>query len=329
MDKAARISAIATHLPAKTLTTTELSERFPEWAVDKIVKKTGIENRHIAADGETSFDLGVAAAERLFASTGVSRSEIDFLLFCTQSPDYFLPTTACMVQQRLDLSTTCGALDFNLGCSGFIYGIFLAKSMIRSGAAKQVLLITSETYSKYLADDDRSVRTIFGDGAAATLISACDAPGIGEILLGTDGRGAENLIVRNGAARAGFSGPLNTLSMNGAEILEFTMNAVPQNIHTLLDRAGLTIDNIDFFVLHQANAFILSQLRRKLGVAPEKFCINMQEYTNTVSATIPMALEKAENSGLIKQGDRILICGFGVGYSWGSALLTWSGLLRN
>lgn len=320
----AQIAGIATHLPERTLTNSELSVEFPDWQVDKIFKKTGIDRRHIADITETASDLGIIAAQRLLAETNTNPADIDFLLFCTQSPDYFLPTSACIMQAKLGLSTRCGALDYNLGCSGFIYGMFLAKSMIESGQARNVLLVTAETYSKFLAASDRSVRTIFGDGAAATLFSATEkASGVGHVLLGTDGKGAPNLIVENGAARAGYRGAVDQLRMNGPEILEFTMTAVPNNIRALLDRASLTVNEIDYFVLHQANAFVLSQLRRKLGVPPEKFCVNMEEYANTVSSTVPMALDKASKSGLIKKGDRLLLCGFGVGYSWGSAIVTW------
>src|ERR1700677_1922670 len=165
------IRAIEYHLPEAVLQGQDLAREFPDWPVAKIESKTGISQRHIAAAGECSSDLGIAAAKKLFASGAAAAAEIDFLLFCTQSPDYFLPTTACLVQTALDIPTHAGALDFNLGCSGFVYGLSLAKGLIETGQAANVLLITAETYSKFIHPGDRSVRTIFGDAGAATLIN--------------------------------------------------------------------------------------------------------------------------------------------------------------
>src|SRR5438309_11485134 len=175
------ISAIEYFLPEKIVTTADLSAEFPDWSVEKIDAKTGIQERHIAAPGECASDLAVAAAQKLFESKACTASDIDFLLFCTQSPDYFLPTTACLIQNRLGIPTTAGAYDFNLGCSGYIYGLGQAEGLIATGQASNVLLLTAETYSKFIHPRDRSVRTIFGDAAAATLIRAveADAPYIG------------------------------------------------------------------------------------------------------------------------------------------------------
>jgi len=320
----ATINAIASYLPDRRLTNEDLAAEFPDWEVDKIFKKTGIESRAIAAADETAGDMAFKAATKLFETNSIQRGDIDFLMLCTQSPDYFLPTTACVLQHRLELPTSCGALDFNLGCSGFIYGLSLAKGLISSKQAKNVLLITAETYSKYLNSEDRSVRTIFGDGAAATLISASeDGAGIGGIVLGTDGSGAENLIVREGAAK-GTLGKTPELKMAGPEILNFTLEAIPGCINGLLEQEHLNLDDIDHFVFHQANAFILTQLRRKLKIPKEKFCINMNDYANTVSATIPMALEKLTDQKSLNPGDKILLCGFGVGYSWGACIIDWT-----
>ena len=199
----AALSAIEYYLPEKTLSTADLSAEFPEWSVEKIDEKTGIRERHIAAPDECASDLAVAAARKLFASSACQPDAVDYLLFCTQSPDYFLPTTACLIQDRLGLPKTAGALDFNLGCSGFIYGLGLAQGLIASGQASNVLLLTAETYSKFLNPRDRSVRTIFGDAAAATLLTAEDSPNalIGPFVYGTDGSGGPNLIVPTGGTR--------------------------------------------------------------------------------------------------------------------------------
>ena len=199
----AALRAIEYHLPEKTLSTAELSRQFPDWGVEKIDAKTGIACRHIAASEESASDLAVAAAQKLFSSGACGPQDIDFVLLCTQSPDYFLPTTACLVQDRLGIPTTAGALDFNLGCSGYIYGLGLSEGLIHSGQASSVLLLTAETYSKFIHPRDRSVRTIFGDGAAATLLSAVEVREalLGPFVYGSDGSGGPNLIVPAGGSR--------------------------------------------------------------------------------------------------------------------------------
>src|ERR1035438_5516142 len=199
----AAISDIEYYLPEYVLTTEVLSQEFPEWSVAKIDEKTGIRQRHIAAPTECASDLAVRAAEKLFQSGACDPGDIDYLLLCTQSPDYFLPTTACLVQDRLGIPTSAGALDFNLGCSGYIYGLGLAQGLIASRQASMVLLITAETYSKFIHVGDRSVRTIFGDAGAATLLVAREAEAslIGPFVYGTDGSGGPNLIVPTGGMR--------------------------------------------------------------------------------------------------------------------------------
>ena len=199
--KYAAIGPLAVHLPERVETNDELSKLFPKWDLDLIYSKTGIQQRHIAAPGECASDLGVKAAEKLFKKHAIDRSSIDFLLFCTQTPDYPLPTTACLMQHRLGLPTSIGALDFNLGCSGFVYGLSLADGLIRSGAAHRILLITAETYSKYIDEADRSLRTIFGDAAAATLIEASDTQSLSAFQFGTDGSAGDALLVNSGGAR--------------------------------------------------------------------------------------------------------------------------------
>ena len=332
------IRAIEYFLPNMVLTNTQLAVDFPEWEADKIEEKLGIAERHIAAADQCSSDLGIAAARQLFNQGVCQPAEIDFLLLCTQSPDYFLPTTACIMQDNLGIPKTAGALDFNLGCSGFIYGLGLAKGLIETGQARTVLLITAETYSKFMHPHDKSVRTLFGDAAAAILIQGIDVdePAIGPIVYGTDGSGAKNLIVPVGGMRqraptqqsltedenGNFRSP-DDLYMNGPEIFTFTLRSVPRAVKDLLVKAELTMEEVDLFIFHQANQFMLEHLRKKLRIPEEKFYIAMRHSGNTVSATIPIALKHAMRDGRLKAGQRVMLVGFGVGYSWGACMIRW------
>ena len=340
----AAVKAIEYYLPDHVLTNSQLVAEFPEWTVGKIEEKTGIVERHIAAESECSSDLGVAAVQKLFASGVCQPSEIDYLLLCTQTPDYFLPTTACIMQNRLGIPTTAGALDFNLGCSGFVYGLGLAKGLIETNQARNVLLITAETYSRFIHPGDKSVRTLFGDAAAATLVQgvAADAtqkdPWIGPFVFGTDGSGASNLIVPTGGMRHRYSTgheqatldeygnwrTADNLYMNGSEIFTFTLRVVPQAVQHLLSQTEKRLEEIDLFVFHQANQYMLDHLRKKLKIPESKFYIAMRHCGNTVSATIPIALKHALLEGILQPGQQVMLVGFGVGYSWGATLLRWA-----
>lgn len=327
------VKAIEYYLPEKILTNDDLEQLYDGWSALKIEKKTGIRVRHIAGEDETASDLGYHAAKKIFDSGVVSPSEIDFLLFCSESPDHPLPPCSCVLQNRLDIPETAGALDYNLGCSGFVYGLGLAQGLIASGQATNVLLITSETYSKYIHASDKSVRTIFGDGAAATLVSTCDEPRIGPFVYGTDGSGFSNLIVGPGGTRSdAYIKSLNLIAktefpenlfMNGPEIFNFTINAVPKAINQILEKSGIKQDSIDYFVFHQANKYMLEHLRQKIGIPSEKFFVDIAETGNTVSASIPIALKEATTRKAIKNGDLVLLIGFGVGYSWATTLVRW------
>ena len=337
MTKRAAIRAIKSFLPEGKLTNEQLAAEFGDWHAGQILSKTGVAVRGVAGANETASDLGVAAGQRLFASSACGPDEIDFLLFCTQSPDYFTPTSACVMQDRLGLKTSCGAIDFNQGCSGFVYGLALAKSLIEAGTASKVLLITADTYTKFINRRDRSIRTLFGDGAAATLVTSIEAESemIGPLVLGTDGRGANEIIVPAGGLRcrptaetaieeeddAGNWRSAQNLYMNGADVFSFALRTVPPAVEQLLQKSGLTLDQVDFFVLHQANKFILERLRGKMKIPPEKFWIDMENCGNTVSSTIPIALESALEQQRVKTGDRVALVGFGVGYSWGAAMI--------
>ncbi|MBI2392741.1 MAG: ketoacyl-ACP synthase III [Deltaproteobacteria bacterium] len=321
----AAIRAVDYHLPEARLSNDDLAREHPEWSVEKIASKTGIDERRIAAEGECASDLAVAAATKLFVRGVVQPDQVDYLLLCTQTPDHFLPTTACLVQSRLGLPTTAGALDLNLGCSGYVYGLGLAKGLVESGQAERVLFLTADTYSKVLDREDKGVRTIFGDGAAATLIERTegDRDALGPFAVGTDGRGAEHLIVARGGFRHGPGGERPTLHMNGPEIFTFTLRVVPPLIAQLLERAACRLDDVDLFVFHQANEFMLEHLRNKLRIPREKFFVGMRRCGNTVSSTIPIALCDAAAEGRLPSGARVMLVGFGVGYSWGATLIRW------
>lgn len=304
---------------------------------DRMTSKIGIEQKHISKEDEFASDLAVRAAEKVFDS-GIKREEIDYLLYCTQSPDYFLPTTACLIQERLGLSKECGALDFNLGCSGYIYGLSLAHGLIQSDQANHVLLITSDTYSKYVNKKDRNVELLFGDAATATVISKSNENNFHSFVFGTDGSGAANLIVPSGGLRLPASGTTsieeedeygnirsqNNLFMDGTEVYKFAMKEVPKALNKLINKDQLSMDDYDFFVFHQANKYMLESLRRKLKIAEEKFSIQMNDCGNTVSSTVPIALKRDVLHGNIKKGDKLVLVGFGVGYSWSACSITWN-----
>jgi len=335
----AAIEAIEYYLPQKTLTTEQLATERPDWSAERIDRMTGISERHIAATDECASDLGVEAAHKLFASGAIGPGQVDYLLFCTQSPDHFLPTTACIMQRRLNLPIDVGALDFNLGHSGFVYGLGLAQGLIETGQASNVLLITAETYSKFIHPGDRSVRMIFGDGAAATLVRAIESSDsfIGPYVYGTDGSGAASLIVPAGGMReprtaetavaaideTGNERSRNSLFMDGGSVFTFTRSVVPNAVRALLARSGKTLEDIDLFVFHQANEYILEYLRKRIRIPSEKFYVAMRHCGNTVSSSIPIALKHAQMEGRLRPGHTVMLVGFGVGYSWSGTLVRW------
>jgi 3-oxoacyl-[acyl-carrier-protein] synthase-3 len=318
------IHSIECYLPQTVIDNYTLEKEFPEWSAEKIFEKIGILNRHIVSSNETALDLAYNAAEKILLD--FDRSLIDFVILCTQSPDYFLPTGACILQDMLKLRKNIGAFDFNLGCSGYIYGLALSKSLINSKIASNVLLIVSETYSKHIHKLDKSNRCIFGDGAAASLILSSQEEKIHEFVLGTDGSGRENLIVKKGGMRIIDSDNAsiveNYLYMNGPEIFNFTLDIVPDLVEKVLFKNNLSLDQIDYCIFHQANKYMLEYLRKKMKINPAQFYLNMLETGNTVSATIPIALKDCLNNGIVKTKDKVLLVGFGVGYSWGATIIT-------
>ena len=330
----AYIKGISYYLPDKAITNDDLIKEFPEWDVEKVYNKVGVLERHVAKESETAGDLAEKAARRLFEEYGIDPSTIDFLIFCTQSPDYRLPSTACILQNRLGIPTSAGAFDFDLGCSGCIYGMALAKGLISAGLGSNILLLTAETYTKYLHPEDNSNRAIFGDGAAACLISSKEGfAELGDFVFGTDGAGAEHLIIKTQGARnrectgrvsMDDDGHLNRedfLYMDGSAIFNFTLEEVPKMIKNLLKKAGLSKEDINYFIFHQANKYMLSTLRKVCGIPINKFYINLEHTGNTVSSTILIALKDCLDNKTISSGMTVLTCGFGVGLSFGGAVL--------
>lgn len=318
------IGPISVFLPEKVETNDDLQNEFPSWNLDLIYSKTGIRARHISAPDECASDLGVQAAEKLFREHEIDRESIDFLLFCTQTPDYPLPTTACLMQDRLGLRTSCGALDFNLGCSGYVYGLSLADGLIRGGTARRVLLVTAETYSKYIHETDRSLRTIFGDGAAATLIEASPEPTLSGFQFGTDGSGANTLTLTQSGIRTPETAIKprhrhrwpSDLYMDGPSLINFTIGAIPELVENVLSASGTSREEINLYVMHQATLKMLDQLRQRLELPEEKLPIVLENVGNTVSSTIPIVIEHLRANNQVSAGDANLLIGFGVGLSW-------------
>ena len=329
----AYIKGISYYLPEKIVTNEELVKKFPEWSVEKVAAKVGVKSRHIAGQNETAGDMAEKAARLLFQEYNLKPTNIDFVLLCTQSPDYHLPSTACILQNRLSIPTTAGALDYDLGCSGCVYGLALAKGLIFSGIAKNVLLLTAETYSKYIHPKDKGNKSIFGDGAAACLVSTEGIAKIGEFVLGTDGSGAENLIVKTGCSRRynkandfhkdeeGHIMASDYLYMDGSAIFNFTLEVVPDLVKKIMNKNNITSELIDYYIFHQANKFMLNTIRKICALPKDKFYINLEDTGNTVSSTVLISIKDCLTKGIIKSDNTVMITAFGVGLSWGGTIL--------
>ena len=320
----AYVKAIAEYLP----------DNIKENPADsKLTKKTGIYKRHVVRPDECASDLAYGAAEYLFSKFSIDRKAIDFIILCTQSPDYFLPTTACILQHRLSLGKNCGAFDFNLGCSGYVYGLSMAKGLIETGQAENVLLLTAETYTKYIREDDSATEPLFGDGACATIVSGADKSeeGIYGFDFGTNGEGAESLIVKTGASRfpRDPDSAFNSLYMHGGEIAQFALDVAPATMTNILRKCEFSKEDIDYFVFHQANKFMLNFLREKCELMNDPFWNDVENYGNTVSTTIPLALVDLISSHDTKNLKKVMLIGFGAGLSWGGCVVDLSEFTTN
>ena len=324
----AELGPIAVHLPEFVETNEMLAEQYPRWDLDLIAEKTGIQQRHIAAPEQTASDLAVLAAEKLISEQQIDRNEIDFVLLCTQTPDYPLPTTSCLIQDRLQLATRCGALDFNLGCSGYVYGLALADGLIQSGAAKKILLLTAETYSKYIDPEDRSLRTIFGDGATATLLTSVEERSLWGFQFGSDGSGGDMLLVADGGGRPEEDAIKprhrkrwkSRLYMDGPSLINFTVEAIPHLVQEILDKNNLEDQDISHYLFHQATWKMLDQLRHRMNVDEKRLPIELADIGNTVSCTIPILIDRMRSRGSWRAESTNMLVGFGVGLSWAGCL---------
>ena len=322
--KYAGIGPIAVHLPKRIETNELLQAENPAWKMDVIASKTGILQRHVADPDECSTDLGVKAAEKLFRQHDVDPRSIDFLLFCTQTPDYALPTSACLIQHRLGMRNDIGALDYNLGCSAYPYGLSVADGLIRSGLAQRVLLVTGETYTKMIHATDRSLRTIFGDGGTATLIEANDQPSLWGFRFGTDGSGADTLIANDTGFRDGDDQIQprhrkrwpSKLYMDGPSLMSFTVGKIPEFVDQILEAANVAKSDITYYLFHQATLKMLEHLREALDVQEQTLPVRMEHVGNTVSCTLPLLIDDMRQKGELDHQAKHLLVGFGVGWSW-------------
>lgn len=334
-----KISGISWCVPEKFETNEDLVREFGMWTPEKIFRKTGIEKRHIADAGTPASLYHALVGNKFFAEhPDVSRDSIDMLLVCTETRDYIAPATACVVHEQLGLRRTCGAVDYDLGCSGYIYGLGIAKGFIVSGIANRVLFITGDVVARYVNKRDKAIRTIFGDGFTATLLEASERDCVTGFDYGTDGSGFRYIIIEAGATampcspetaveetnRFGNVHSKEDVFMDGRKVLEFSVREVPGSVARALSRAGIAWADVDLVVFHQASLLLLERVRDELKVPPEKFVIDMSETGNTISSTVPVALARAAASGRLKKGMKVLVSGFGVGLSWGTALVEWT-----
>lgn len=333
IKRQAAIRAVVSYLPP-TVERANLSGRM--------AREVGVEERHVVGD-ESAADLAVAAGEKFFRLYGIERRQIDFVLLCTQQPDYVLPTTACLVADRLGLSHGCGALDYNLGCSGYVYGLALAKGLVEAGMAQNLLLVTSCLYSTVIDPGDHATRPVFGDAATATLVSAVESetPLLDAFVFGTDGARYDRLIVPAGGSRhprrsteevfeTDKQGNVRSnyeLFMDGQEIMLFTLREVPALVDDVLKKADLTREQLDYCVFHQANHFMLGYVQKKCQLMGVPFFNDVVKTGNTVSSSIPIGLEHILQEADPSELQRVLLAGFGVGLSWAGCIVDFSEVL--
>ena len=332
------IKSIAYSLGTNRVDNQSLEHENPTWEMKKIVERTGVFSRPIALPDETALDLGERAVLNLFKLYPSLAGEIDTLIFCTQTPDYLLPGNAVLLHGRLGLPQNIMAFDISHACSGYIYGVGIGKSLIQSGMAGTVLLVTADTYSKLLHPEDRSTRPIFGDGAAATILSAGGGLVIIDMAFYTDGTKADRFIIESGGAKKKVpSGQLASkvdgsgrvrseehIYMDGLGVLSFFNSVVPKSVKKILEENNLSLDDVSVFLFHQASRLALEGIQKSLSIPKEKMIIDIEDTGNLVSSSIPVAFSRALKKAVIKPGQLVVVCGFGVGLSWGVSLIKYT-----
>lgn len=315
--------SVAAFLPEKELCNEELQVECPNFSPEYASKKLGIDSRHIATS-ETCVDMAYFAVQSLAKERKID--DVDLILFVTQSPDFIMPSMSCVLQGRLGLSCNIAAMDVNLGCSGYVYGLSTAVAYLKSGMSKKVLLVTSDTYSKYIKKEDYNNRAIFGDGATATLLAKDAVEHIGPFVFGTDGSGFDTIITYNSINRIGSSESGEILKqgfqMNGSAVMHFALQVVPKVVKELLEKNNMKKEDIDYYIFHQGNQYMLKNIQRILKIEDEKLIIQLKECGNTVSSSIPIAIRKGMvDKGINLQGKNVLLSGFGVGLSYAGVIL--------
>jgi 3-oxoacyl-[acyl-carrier-protein] synthase III len=319
------ITGLGSYLPEQVVTNEDFAQRLDtsdEW----IRTRTGIRERHYAAPDEATSDLATAAGRAALHDAGLTADDVDVIIVATTTPDHPVPATAPIVAARL--GRTCTAFDLNAACSGFVYGLQVGAGMAAGGST--VLLIGAETLTRYVDPDDRSIAVLFGDGAGAVVLQRDDAATIGPFDLGSDGSELEILWMRAGGSREPFD-PIahaeasSRMSMRGGDVYRHAVTRMTSSSQIVLEAAGVTIDDIDLMVGHQANLRILEAVGQRLGVPADRCHITVDRHGNTSAASIPLALDDARQQGLLDPGARLLLTAFGGGLTWGSCVLTWSG----
>ncbi len=332
------IRGISFVLPERAETNDDLVKDFGTWTPEKIFKKTGVSKRHISDPTKPmSYYLALAGNKFFEEHPDIPRESIDMLVTCNEARDYILPATACLVHEKIGLRKTCGAMSYDLGCSGYVYGLAVCKGFITSGIARRVLLITGDLVSRYINKRDKSVRTIFGDGFTATLLEASEKDYVGCFDLGTDGSGFGDIIIEAGetvlplspetskeeANRFGNVRSRENLFMDGRKVLDFSMDVIRPSVERTLAAGGIRKEDLDLILFHQASLLLLQHVCREMEFDPERFVFDLEETGNTASSTIPISLKHLHDRGVLKPGMKILLSGFGVGLSWATCLVEW------
>lgn len=311
------IRGIGSYLPQQRRLSSDLSLNLG-FDLDFLVNKVGIEQRPVSGENESVVDMAVAACRQLHEShTDFDPKKIELVVFCTQTPDYQIPHASALLQDRLGLGKIA-AFDIGLACSGFVYSLAVALSFMQTHGFMQALLVTSEAYTKLIQEGDRDTMALFGDGAAAVWLGPEPVAEVGNFTFGTDGAGHRALMVENGGSR--HPGRIGHLHMNGKAIFNFVMHTMPHELRTCLDKNDLSVDQIDYFVFHQASKYVLDMLAKRLRLPSDKIFINLANLGNTVSSTIPLALRDMIGANLLF-GKKVFVSGFGAGLSWASTIL--------